>query len=120
MFYLYYLQLTGLLLLLLLLLLLSQILFNEKGDSQGEKLFKASDILKACNDMMIMIIESKLLSMIAFPPSRSDIYMTILVSRKMMMKMLLIMIIKMMISATQGINHPVFDNLASRAAPLSR
>ena len=46
--------------------------------------------------------------------------MTILVSRKMMMKMLLIMTIKMMITATQGINHPVLDNLASKAAAPSR
>ena len=35
-------------------------------------------------------------------------------------EMLVMMIIKVMITAIQQINHPVQDNLASRAASLSR
>ena len=73
--------------------------------------------LKACNDMIFMIIIGELLSMTVFPPYRSGIYMTILTSRRMMMKKLIILVIK---TAIQRIYHPVQDNLASRAAPLSR
>ena len=88
-----------------------------KGITKEKIYLIASTTLKACNDKMIMIIIGELLSMIVFPSYRSGIYMTILTSRRMMMKKLVILMIT---TAIQRINHPVQDNLASTAAPLNQ
>ena len=88
---------------------------------KGKKLLIASTTLKACNDMIIMIIIGELLSKTVFPPYRSGIYIhdnpdkqedddeNVVEDDNLDDN-----------TALQRINHPVLDNLASRAAPLSR